>query len=355
MSHNRLALESFTADAGGFANASLITGGIEAAGHGIYIDDKTIDGAMRLCLGRSLRSYLKHDGAGGDRLGQEIGFFSGIYREGMKLKARTFEFLQSFKNEAGDLAAKLVEMAQKIPDQFGVSLVLEYKPVWVMADGAELPARLGESAPGGAVRPVPSVRVMNVISADLVQRPAANPNGLLSAATTVDAQPELQPAQPITMSTETVTQPATADAVAAPVVQTVTLETVQAEHTAALAALTAAHTTALAEKDKKIAELAVAVVEKDAIIAAGDDELVGALDEIEQLETKLAEASQFDARKLGVAPVKVRAAQLEAVAKTLTTPEEKLAHYDKLTSAEEKKAFRDAHWADLSAALSARS
>jgi hypothetical protein len=135
---------------------------------------------------------------------------------------------------------------------------------------------------------------------------------------------------------------------------TVTLETVQAEHTAALAALTAAHTAALAEKDAKIAELALAVVDKDAVIAAGDDELVGALDEIEQLEAKLADALQFDARKLGVAPVKVRAAQLEAKTKTLTTSDEKLAHYESLTDEKERVTYAKANWSELSAALSAR-
>ena len=43
----RVCLEMFTASSGGFANVSLMTGGIEALGHGIYIDDKTLDGAMQ--------------------------------------------------------------------------------------------------------------------------------------------------------------------------------------------------------------------------------------------------------------------------------------------------------------------
>ena len=172
----RAELSTFAVNASGFADVSLLTGDMEPTGHGFYIDEQTIDTATRALMGKSLRSHLKHDGAGGDRLGSEVGFFSGIYRDGLQIRARSFEFLEAFKREAASTYEKLVEMAKKVPDQLGVSLVFEYQPVWVMADGAELPAKIGGAAPGGAIRAVPSARIKSVIAGDLVLRGSANPN-----------------------------------------------------------------------------------------------------------------------------------------------------------------------------------
>lgn len=372
MSNNRITLETqFAADADGFKNVSLITTGLEAAGHGIYLDDKTAETAMKKLLGRSVKSYLKHDGAGGDRLGQEIGFFSGIYRAGQQIKATAFQFLESFKRDAGTVAERLIEMAQKAPDQFGVSLVLEYMPVWVMSDGEEMQARFGEPAPAGALYGMPAMRVLDVISADFVGRPAANPNGLLSA----DSQPpvdeanskqtslhKMDPVTPATPPAETITenksetvvleqkQPEQKPEVAA-------LDAVKAEYATALAAkdgeivaLAAkladaekAHVAALAEKDAKIAELS-------ATLATGEDELVGALDEIEQRESELSELRRYDARKIGVPPMMIAAFQQKQAEAALTDSKSKWEHYQKLPEgSKERMEFGAKHYDELQA------
>lgn len=326
----------FTASSGGFSNVSLMTGGIEAIGHGIYIDDKTLDGAMKSLEGKSLRSYLKHDGAGGDRLGNEIGFFSGIYKEGQKLKAKTFEFLDSFKADAKATYEKLVELAQKVPDQFGVSLVLEYKPVWVMGNGEEFNARLGEPAPAGAVRPVPSVRISNVVSADLVQRPAANPNGLLSVdgprTSKVSMDSEIKPAA--------LEQDANVALLAAKDTEIVSLK-------AEFAKLGEQHKVALQEKDTMIGDLLGQKAKLEASVA----ELSKIRDES---AAKIDELASFDARNLGIAPVKVAAAQLARKSGGLKTPEEKLAAYEAMPDGKDKDAFRKLHRDALFAAFSSR-
>lgn len=337
-----VSLETFAANEGGWQNVSLITGGIEAAGHGIYIDEKSIEGAMKALLGRTLRSYLKHDGAGSDRLGQEIGFFSGIYRDGMQLRAKEFRFLESFRAEVPAVHAKLVELAEKAPDQFGVSLVLEYRPVWVMADGDEIAAMLGDAPPAGAVRSMPSIRVISVNSADLVQRPAANPNGLLSAK--IDASTTQQ------MTSE----PKIAE-----------LDAVKAEHSAALAAkdteiaslkaateaesikLAEAHKVALSEKDTLIAALTADKAKAEASVAELSKER-------DALKVQVDELAAFDARQLGVAPVKVAAAQLNRKLSGYKTPEDKLAAYEAMPEGSEKTAFRKLHREALFAAFSAR-
>lgn len=335
-------LETFAANESGWQNVSLITGGIEAAGHGIFIDEVTIDGAMKALLGRTLRSYLKHDGAGSDRLGQEIGFFSGIYRDKLQLRAKEFRFLESFRAEAPATFAKLVELADKAPDQFGVSLVLEYKPVWVLADGQEIPAVLGESAPAGAVRSLPSVRIISVNSADLVQRPAANPNGLLSAK--IDA-PNIQQ-----MTSET---------------KIAELDAVKAEHSAALAAKDTEIASLKAASEAETAKLAeshkVALSEKDALIATltadktkAETSVAELSKERDALKIQIDELVAFDARQLGVAPVKVAAAQLNRKLSGYKTPEEKLAAYEAMPDGSEKTAFRKLHRDALFAAFSAR-
>lgn len=343
MSH-RVCLQEFSADASGFANVSLITGGIEAAGHGLYIDDKSIDDAMRLLLGKSLRAYLKHDGAGSDRLGQEIGFFSGMYREGNKIKAKSFEFLESFKREAGATYEKLVELAQKVPDQFGVSLVLEYKPVWVMADGSEIPAALGDSAPSGALRSSPSMRIANVTSADLVQRPAANPNGLLGA---VDAPTTLQTPNMTTETKPEIVAAPDSAALAAKDSEIATFKAQAEKQVAELSKLTDTHKAALAEKDTLIATLTADKAKAEAAVA----ELCKERDE---LKGKVEDLAAFDARQLGVAPVKVAHAQLARKSAAFKTSEEMLAAYESMPEGSEKRAFRKLNRDALFSAFSVR-
>ena len=338
----RAELSTFAVNSTGFADVSLITGDMEPQGHGFYIDGKTIDTATRALLGKSLRAHLKHDGAGGDRLGQEVGFFTGIYRDGLKIKAKGFEFLDAFKREASTTYEKLVEMAKKVPDQLGVSLVFEYSPVWVMGDGSEIPAKLGSKAPTGAIRGTPSARVKSVIAGDLVQRGAANPNGLLSAD-----------------STETKTKMADETKTISLDAHTAELTAQTATHTAALEKLTTEHTAALAAKDAEIAKL---TTDHTAQLAALSEANKAELAKVNEAHTAalaekdkiIAEQKMFDARHLGVAPIRVAQAQLAQKTAGLTTPKEKLEFYEKLPAGAEKEAFRKTHAAELFAALSAQ-
>ena len=332
----RAELSAFSAVQGKFENVTLLTGAMEAGGHGIYVDEQTVAGAMKHMLGKPVAAYLKHDGAGSDRLGSEIGFFSGIYRDGLKLKARAFDFLDAFKREAAGTYEKLVEMAQKVPDQFGVSLVLSYLPVWVMPDGSDLPAMLGGKAPAGAVRTMPSMRVLNVFSADFVKRPAANPNGLLSA----DPQPPVDGKPIVNMSDSVITfDQASVDAklaeqkTALASEQVAALAAKETEHGAALAAIQTAHAAALAVKDGELAALAVAHAA-----------------EIHAIKAELDVAHKNSAAKLGVPPIKFT----RALVAELTTPAAKLAHWDKMPEGLEKNQFRRANLNELLQAAQSR-
>lgn len=319
----RIVLSSnFSADAGGLKNVSLMTTGIEAAGHGLYLDEKTAGTVMSKLLGRSVKSYLQHKGAGGDRLGQEIGFFSGIYRQGAQIKATAFEFLDSFKKEAGNTCDKIVEMAQKVPDQFGVSLVLSYLPVWVMPDGSEV-ACSGLSAPKGAIREIPSMRVLDVISADFVGSPAANPNGLLSVPVDAPPKEEAKPTEPMT--------------------QVLTLS--QEQHDAALAELSTGHALALSALEAKLTEANAAHV---VLLASKDEAHNKAVKELsEQHFAALAEkdkailtAENQSASKLGIPPLvlNLAALQVSQIPAPGKSDAEKWAQYAELKATDSAKA-----------------
>lgn len=81
-----------------------------------------------------------------------------------------------------------------MPDTFGVSLVFEAEVVHVMEDGSEILVHLMEDDDfENAVREFPSVRFRSIKSADFVDAPASNRNGLFSAITKdINMEKELQ-------------------------------------------------------------------------------------------------------------------------------------------------------------------
>jgi hypothetical protein len=128
------------------------------------------------------------------------------------------------------------------------------------------------------------------------------------------------------------------------------------------------HNAQLAELNTKLTDLAAQLLtatnEKTAALASVG-ELTGKLAEVtavrdseiakvSDLTAKLADAERYDARKLGVAPMRIAAAQLAKKTENLATPEQKLAAYEAMTDPAEREAFRRANRDALFAALSAR-
>jgi Fe2+ transport system protein B len=184
------------------------------------------------------------------------------------------------------------------------------------------------------------MRVLDVISADFVGRPAANPNGLLSvpvvdAGATKQTQPDKTMSEVITLSQEqhdakiaelSASHVTALDAVKAEVVAlTAKLDEANKANVAALAAKDEAH-------NKTVAELAeahkAALAEKDKLIGAAENQ---------------------SAAKLGIRPlVFSRAAELMAqIPEAGKTDAEKWAQYAELKAKDEAKAeiFYRAHLA----------
>ena len=160
-------------EGGVIENISIISAG-EAKGHRMMISTKTLDSAITLLMGKTLPAYLSHNGANGDRLLTEAGYFSRFYRDGDQIRAHKFTVLESFKKYEREKFDRLFEIAEVAPESFGVSIVFEGQLFWEMKDGSEESMELGYDAPENARFDFPTVRPLKITSADFVDTPAAN-------------------------------------------------------------------------------------------------------------------------------------------------------------------------------------
>lgn len=197
----------------------------EARGHEILVTDQTLMDAINKLSGRSLPAYITHANAQGDRLTSEVGFFSGFYLDGgcehapygpdwcsdkrktkkdidgdgepdypetfpspdargrarrrarrdekkLSLKARTFTAFESFKKYQPETFERLFEMAHRLPETFGISLVFEAALAWETPEGP-LPYSGMEGKPDDSLYEFPTVEMTKIQSADFVDNPAA--------------------------------------------------------------------------------------------------------------------------------------------------------------------------------------
>ncbi len=158
-------------DKGTIEGISLISTG-EAKGHGMTVDLKTLTGIFELTKGKVLKAFWTHGQAfSGDRLGEEVGLFSGFHIVGTQLKAR-FTVLEAFRRTYSERFDYLFELSEKAASEFGVSISFEGLANWILDTGEEVPA--DGDRPANAVGDLPVVRVTRMLSADFVSDPAAN-------------------------------------------------------------------------------------------------------------------------------------------------------------------------------------
>lgn len=170
--------------AGSMQAVSLIQLG-EARGHGIYVDELSLGSALEVLGSTNLPAFITHKGAlKEDRMLKQVGFFSGFYIDEGKLKAEKFRALESFRQDESESFNRLFDLASEMPDAFGLSLVFEADLVWVSEDGKEVSIK--EDGGDRAVRDLPSIRFISISSADFVDEPAANEDGLFSKNTQTD-------------------------------------------------------------------------------------------------------------------------------------------------------------------------
>ena len=232
----------------GLSDVSILTMG-EAGGHGMLVDEKTIEQFMQLSIGKTIPAYLTHAGAVDDsgrpkdRLGAEIGMFSGFYRDGNKVRAKNFQFLEAFKTAEPKTHATLLEMARNFADKLGISPVLRHAKAWLLGDGREVPAKDGQR-PATALNKFPAMRLSGLLSCDFVQQPACN-------VSLFEAKVDPKPNTETTMTAETILLSKHTDEIA--VLSTQHKDAVAAleiKHKEAVAALEAKHNEAIAQLAK---------------------------------------------------------------------------------------------------------
>ena len=166
--------------AGTMEGVSLIQLG-EAKGHGIYVDGISLATAVEVLGQANLPAFITHQGAlQEDRMLKQVGYFKGFYIEQGKLKAESFNSLESFRDDQTESFNRLFDLAREMPDAFGLSLVFEADLVWVLKNGEEVNVADVDGTPKHAKREMPSVRFNAITSADFVDEPAANEDGLFS-------------------------------------------------------------------------------------------------------------------------------------------------------------------------------
>jgi len=160
---------------GTMSSVSLISVG-PALGHGLYVDSKSLETIEDELDGTRLPAYITHRGAiFEDRLTREIGMFHNFRIEGDRLLG-DFQAFDSFREDDSRKYNRLFEMAEKMPERFGLSIVFSADSAWSTASGDIF----SDDRPDDALFDYPSIRVEEVSSADFVDSPAANERGLFS-------------------------------------------------------------------------------------------------------------------------------------------------------------------------------
>lgn len=278
----------------GLQDVSILTMG-EAGGHGMLVDEKTIQDFMKLSMGKTIPAYLTHEGSQDpetgrpkDRLGKEIGMFSGFYRDGDKVRAKNFTFLQSFKDAEPKAHKTLVEMAQSFAENLGISPVMRHFKAWALKDGSEVKA--DGSVPAAALNSFPSMRLRDLLSCDFVQKPAAN-LGLFE--TKIDDKPNIIMSDTILLSkhNEEVTS-------------------LQTQHKDAITALETKHNDAVTALEKKANDAVAA-------LAVAQESEKGAKAALAAKTLEAEEAAKYDMRKAGAPALQIA---LETRFENLPTP-----------------------------------
>jgi hypothetical protein len=203
-------LGAVDAKLGRISGVSQLTADREAAGHGVWIDQKTLETFLVQLSDRRIKAYATHGAWGGDGTLDEVGYWESPRIDGNQLRS-DFQSLDAWRKHQEAEFDTLFELASKLPKEFGASLSFRMTLAWVRKDGTELATvrkwrergmwdyeqYFDPAMPADALREMPSVRCVEVYSADFVCVPAAN-DGLFRAGPGVDDAAKGAPAaQPL--------------------------------------------------------------------------------------------------------------------------------------------------------------
>jgi len=160
--------------------ASIITRG-EALGHDLWVDDDFLSDvtAAGNAKNTGLKARFTHPGLSSDGLGTYLGKVHNLRTEGDRVIGDLHFQESATKTPDGNLAEYVMQLAEDAPEDFGISIVFDHD-----AAASEL-HRLENTQGGRFVSPdednrnnYPHARLQQLRAADVVDSPAANPDGL---------------------------------------------------------------------------------------------------------------------------------------------------------------------------------
>jgi hypothetical protein len=159
---------------GGTMSDVVILEAGEARGHKMMVTTPSLEAGVELLNKQPLPAYLTHVGAYEDRLLNEIGYFSDFYMDdqGTKIKAGKFTVLPSFQKDDQKRYDRLFDLAEVMPQTFGISIVFEGELFWETKSGA-VPFESFSDVPEDNLFEYPTITPLTITSADFVDTPAA--------------------------------------------------------------------------------------------------------------------------------------------------------------------------------------
>lgn len=179
---SRVVREGGDSGAGLIRGVSVVSRG-EALGHDMWLDIEFLaqtEQAINDAGAAGIKSRFTHPGLSGDGLGRLV----GRIKDGRTVGDQTFGDLHisetSRTTPDGDLGEYIMNLAEKEPDLFGTSIVFSADEAAEAAFAAEHQDRQGRflSPDEDNRQQLPHTRLAELRADDLVDDPAANPEGL---------------------------------------------------------------------------------------------------------------------------------------------------------------------------------
>ena len=164
--------------AGILSNVALITQG-EALGHDMWIDSAMLDQVAGGASEAGVKARFTHPTMSSDGLGRTLGRVKSLRREGDKVLGDLHFFESAHATPEGDLAEYVMMLANEDPTAAGLSIVFD-------TDAEATDDHYNEFTVDGSFaspdesneKNLPHARVAKLRAADVVDEPAANPDGL---------------------------------------------------------------------------------------------------------------------------------------------------------------------------------
>jgi hypothetical protein len=166
-------------DAGLLSGVSLIAAG-EALGHDMWIDDVTLSQvAEQAGQGKhGIKSRFTHPSMSADGMGRHLGRIKDVRVEGDRVLGDLHFAKSAHSTPDGNLAEYVMELAEEDPAAAGLSIVFEHDAEREEAYQASFGDGPFESPDEDNVKNLPHVRLAKLRAADIVDEPAANPEGM---------------------------------------------------------------------------------------------------------------------------------------------------------------------------------